>query len=815
MLLKRRRLLFLFQFFSVPVLLYAQTLTFEQLVQQRTTAITEFARTIGRGLAINNWCSSSQTCNESCSYHSCSGSVGEEATCNPDFFVEACGDRGNNIEETKNTCVDTEYPDGALLNFKRPSYRTPLGGITSEGEGEPIIVRNEDLRRDICALKKVEEDVVQIFATYNLSIWMYAGTTNKASIFLPGAPQCRSDDAERSIETCDYDPSSRPWYITAASGPRDIVFLFDRTSLTGTTILRDAFITVLKTLDTRDRIAVVTFSNDDFKQLSSTPNVFQLESATSSLVGNISDSLTDLSDDDDSPNTTLAFEAAFDLLQNADQTGLSSNCSKFIVAMVGQQDSCFDTCDVQNTCTCTSDISNYIEKRQNELSNPATIVTFTESIETDETKTNNLEQLARTIVCSDSASGAWRRIQWNDSAETAMQTFNQLAAQFLYEEELKVFSSEVYEDNSGLGNMFTLAVPIYATDVKRLLAVAGLDVTLTEVQELTGLSEVQIITRITTLSLQSRDCPSTQDQSQNTCSLQQLRSQAGSQICPYPLPVSRFDCFNFGIDTYYPVSTPKSYDEAQEFCANLSSGSSLAVANTEGKNSFLSGLFSKDGSWIGLRANVGESLKWVDGSAFTPEQSRFYLNYSTEVSNIHVETNDDVCVTADSRGIDENWNLVRCGASRPFVCQVAGSEIDTICGTTFTGQQDSCDDLSLPKRTCSNEKDISDLEYAQPFCAQNGSNFNESQRFCCGPEIFTGPTDTPSPDQNEGLSVGVIVGIGMGVVVGVAILICLIRTAVGSNRASGQAQTSEQTTPTHAQKTSRPAPSKLADNTTY
>lgn len=812
MLVKKRIFYFFSLLFAVFVISHAQDLTFEALIQSRTDAITEFARKVGEGLEITNWCSSSQVCNETCAYHACSGSIGEEAICNPDFFVEACGDRGNKLVETENTCVNTDYPDGSLLNLKRAVYRTPRDAVTSEGEGEPIFVTNEDLRRDFCALKTIESDVVQIFAKYNLSIWMYAGTTNKAAMFLPGAPQCREDDDDQSVEGCHYDPPSRPWYITAASGPRDIVFLFDRTSLTGASILRDAFKVLLGTLDSRDRIAVITFSNDDVDQLSTTPNKLQLESATSSLVGNISEALDILNDDDDSPNTTLAFETAFDLLQNADQTGLSSNCSKFIVTMVGQQDLCYDNCDSPLSCTCTSDIYKYIETRQNALSNSATIVTFTESKETDETKTNNLEQLARTIVCSENAAGAWRRVRWNDSPETAMQTFIQLAAQFLYEEELKVFASEIYEDNSGLGNMFTLAVPIYAKDVKRLLAVAGLDVTLAEVQELTGLSDVESISKITALSFQFRDCPSTQEEAQTTCSLQQLRSQAGSQICPYPLPASRYDCFRFGIDTYYPVTTPKSYDEAQEICANLSSGSSLAVVDTGGKNSFLSGLFSKDGSWIGLRANVGESLKWVSGSALTADQSRFYINYSTEVSNIHGGTNNDVCVTADSRGVDENWNLVGCGAPRPFVCQVSISENDTTCVRIFDGQQDTCSDLSLPRRTCSNEKDISDLEYAQPFCVQNGSDFTEPQRFCCdggAAQTIDNTPDGSNQDTDEGLSVGAIVGIGMGVVVAVALLICLIRTFAGSN------ETSRQTKTTQTQKSSRPAPSKLADNTTY
>lgn len=767
------------------VLVGAQTVDFNTFIENRKEAVAELARKVGSALETTSWCASSTNCNESCAYNTCSGTIGTDATCMEQFYVESCADRDRPGLQLTNECFDTQYPNGSKLNYNRPDYRTYIGGVQSSGDGQPITVVDDLLRRDLCALKTAEDDFVSLFDKYNLSLWYYAGTANRAFFSMPGATRCRDENAENKLESCGYDPTSRPWYITAASGPRDIVFLFDKTSLTSeSSILKKSFYNLLGTLDSRDRIAVVAFSNDAAPLLPQQDGLTSIQAATSNFTGQIKAELTALRDDSGLPNTTLAFQTAFNLLQSADGTQFSSNCSKFIVAMIGGQDLCHSSCDSDKPCSCVSQLSRYIETRQSALSSFATIVTFTESTETDVLRTNNLERLARTIVCSNEASGAWHGVQEGESENTAMSAFIQLGAQFLYQDELKVFSSELYEDSSGLGKMFTLAVPVYSNDVKQLLAVAALDMTVTEVMEQTGLDIYQSSVQIGLLGAASRDCPSLQ--TRTGCPLQALRDQFGSPICTDTLPTNRYECFAFGEDTYLPVSTPKSFGEAQEYCANISSGSSLAVVDSSGKSEYISRLASKDGAWIGLRADVDEDLKWVDGTTLEDADARFSYNYKSVLIGLHDDTNEDVCVTADARGVDGNWNLESCRSSRPFICQIILDDTITICNTTYVDQNYNsvnpldCADQPLSSRTCTEAQDEA-LKYAQPFCAQNGSDFSEKQRVCCidpysdETAITEPPASPPSQaQQNSPLSTGAIVGIVIGAVVVVGCVFCAL-----------------------------------------
>jgi len=87
--------------------------------------------------------------------------------------------------------------------------------------------------------------------------WQYFGSEEGILINFPAFQL--SDDCS------GYDPRFRPWYVeTAIPEPNDVVLVIDTSgSMSGNRIevAKDAAVTVLKTLNPRDRIGVVSFSN--------------------------------------------------------------------------------------------------------------------------------------------------------------------------------------------------------------------------------------------------------------------------------------------------------------------------------------------------------------------------------------------------------------------------------------------------------------------------------------------------------------------------------------------------------------------------
>lgn len=334
-------------------------------MEKKDKAVKAVALAIERALARDAWCTAGETCSEGpCLRHTCSGTLGNQYLCQENITRKTCN------SDNERTCSKK----GTLLNHAQPSVGTPQGAISSDGDGKPIVVNNIDLRRDVCALKSIQKDLVNAHNEYQLDVWLYAATTNGAWVSIPGKTACRGPLNDDPLINCGFQPTTRPWYITAAAGPRDIVFLFDRTSLTGATKyrLRNALAHALRGLYARDRVAVVSFDSERTITLGENNND-QLNSA-SGFVDSVQKELNSQSDVGGHPNNTKAFQKAFDLLDNAEGTDKSSNCAKFIALMTGKEDACFQTCKPGTECNCVTGLQDYITSRQGTKS--TTIVKF-------------------------------------------------------------------------------------------------------------------------------------------------------------------------------------------------------------------------------------------------------------------------------------------------------------------------------------------------------------------------------------------------------------------------------------------------------
>lgn len=200
-------------------------------------------------------------------------------------------------------------------------------------------------------------------------------------------------------------------------------------------------------------------------------------------------------------------------------------------------------------------------------------------------------------------------------------------------------------------------------------------------------------------------------------------------------------------------------------------GGTLAIVGDEDENRVVTELVSPDGSWIGLRAEGG-ALKWVNGTDVVLRGNEFAVDDDIDIDD------DDMCVAADRRGILENWVIDPCFTLHPFVCEFTDKA--TCLSSVGRNSSDSLQPLSTPcpdlagvyERICDGITDA--IDTADPLCKQNGSEYNEMDRTCCG-----GKADGEKEDGGgSSLNIAAIVG-GAG---GAAFLLIVILVIVLARR---------------------------------
>lgn len=383
----------------------AQDARFTASLAPTRQAVRQVAVSLERALAPDAWCRASGDCGDAgeCAIHSCAGGGSSGLSCSKKLLFG-----GSDI------CEDSSEPEGRIINQGRPFFRTPPGAVSSAGEGKDFEIGNRAVGRDLCALKAVGGDIVDTHKENDLKNWLYAGTANGVFTIAPGRALARKDGKFEACTT--YDPRVRPWYIAASSGPKDVVFLWDSSS----TKLGRALKSALNGLDVRDHVAVVSFDNSGAKTLGGGG----LRAADGDAKVELVSAVDGVPPAGSNPDTTAAFTKAFQLLSGAKKAGATSSCTRFIVLLAKNDDTCFQKCSgraAKSFCSCVSDLRAAVKKGQDALDgSKATIVSFTDG------ESRNANRLARTLVCDAEARGIWRQVGEDESDTSVLATVAQV-----------------------------------------------------------------------------------------------------------------------------------------------------------------------------------------------------------------------------------------------------------------------------------------------------------------------------------------------------------------------------------------------------
>lgn len=767
---------------------------FDAAVAPKIKAVEDLAVAVRQAFTKDTWCGSASVCNSNCGYHDCDGPIGQqpEAECTDRLKPKSCtcsSKSGRQIlfdkmnekqttEEDCEICQQTEDSTFRLYNYKRPSYRTPANSLTSDGNGASIVIPDTELRRDVCALKTIEDKIRDGHKNNKLVASLYIGTTNGAFMKIPGFPFCRDETSSDPIRTCkDYNPTARPWYITSSTDPRDIVFMFDQKIRADTTLFKSMNLT-LSQIDDRDFVAVRTFNEDSVNLVGTQPTVSDgltevTEFVRKALVEDFSRLTIGSSGRSD---VSAALEHAFDLLVNAKDGGSdTSNCVRYIVLMLGSDDSCFDGCNGDlSECSCVSNLRNIVESRQQDFDTPVSIVVFTTDEKSDMNvfSVANMERVGSSISCP---SGIWSRVTANDNEQTGMLAFRRFGALLLFDRNntrQKVFSTKEYNDAAGLGNVFTMAVPVYERDSESLVAVVGADITRKELQdELPDSSENDIKQQIDLFSDRLRKCSNNPKKINDlTCEANTLRaSQDGSAVCAEK-PITS-DCVASDFVKYHVHLESLTYSDAEEKCKD--EGGSLAVIAADKTNIFFTTIADNDGTWIGASGKSTDGkLTWTSDSAsqFAGKELDYKqfgdnYDYNEAVSILRSRNIEDICVSVDRRAAFGNWNIAPCTKKLPFVCELKSFD-NVSCNSTVSYVKEC--EREGERRVCGDDDEIGN---ADPLCKQRGKDLSENDRVCCNVNGTDVPTPSPSPNEPSGPPSPALIG---GIVGGVVLLVVLV-----------------------------------------
>lgn len=772
-----------------------QASSFERALEPKKQAVTELAQALKKALTLDTWCQSGSTCNAKCSYHSCDAPGSEdELTCQNALVPKPCDCEESatrallltsmnlthvirqNSCDKEELCKDYDPAGNRSLNYVRPDYLTPPKAISSAGNGEQIKVTRTELRRDVCALKAIEAEIARVFKERDMRAVLYAGTTNGLLIKFPGMAFCRDHSSDDPLLACNpFNPTERPWYITASTGPRDIIFMFDDKISNGSPLYK-SMLKTLDQLDSRDAVAVRLFDEDKVTPIKYNETRY----TTGATVKDLKDTFSQQNvGRTGRSNIRRALEDGFKALQAAKdgQSVATSKCERYIVLMIGSEDTCFESCQPGDSeCTCISELKQIVAEHQIFFDRPVSLVLFTETKSglTFEQR-SNMESLARSLACP---SGIWSRVVADDSEQTGMLAFRRFGAFLLYDDdssEDKIFASEIYTDATGLGNVFALAVPVYDQSTQSLVAVAGADITLEELQS--DMTEQEVRDEVETFSSADRKCSANvRDVKSERCKANNLRSSLpNSATCPEPVINSTCVKFPNSNSIFYKSTEKKTFTDAEAACRNEHNYAELAVIDTDAKNKFFTSIADVDGTWIGLKGRAGDGiLKWPSNSSSDLKgkevvYDQFPFNKTEWLKELDAKSFEDVCVSADRRGVSGNWNIILCNRKLSFVCELKTTNGTACANQTDTSYSEKCNDGGNGARTCDNTDGI---DVAAPFCNQTAKTKSEAERYCCGQSVSAAENGTNSTSTST--SGAAPIGIIAGSLSGAVVLICCI-----------------------------------------
>jgi len=669
------------------------TKDFQTMIQEKEVAVKELAAHVRRHSSGAKKCRALANCLDEVPCHHDSCGLGLKV----DDYEPICSVQ--NV--ARPDACPTGDCEGRMANMEHSTI------VRSSYNKDPILTLSE--KEMVCSTRGLDE----VFKSTHDddTVWSYFGSHNGIWRAYPGDARTRTEEGCR-----EYDPRVRPWYLSAASGSKNLVILIDvsgsMNSFDGDNfesrmdLVRDAVTGtrgrgLLDTVTQNDRISVVTFSNDaggllkEGLVMGTADNISKLKGKVQNIRAS------------GSTYSLLGFKEAFSqLIQATRDEVVGDSCNNIVLYLTDGVDSVCESCasDKQHTeygevqrngaCRCNAAFHERIEQYQRQLvsvgGRRAEIFSLSMGSSADDT-------LPRQLACQNG--GAWDRISAGDNVLDKLESYLKFQSMDKAASDA-VFWSEPYEDDITGDQVVTAAVPVYEdNEWRNLLGVAGVDILMEPlIKGDSGLTRERILNR---LQSRSRVCTGSWA---SECDLQMLRDD---RACPAMAPPAREEpdmcCMKGSNDgpSAIRVALPMTWVEANDYCKSAYDGW-LADWNTRSVEdlSELAGFASPDGAWIALQKEADRYDKFYWGSA---ERKRVTGSEGVEVEVARSGTSspkvrysileDDArtgksgsmnCGFISPTGMVSNVNFADCDARKEFICYLKPSNVEEVCSATST-----------------------------------------------------------------------------------------------------------------------------------
>lgn len=365
-----------------------------------------------------------------------------------DFLNASINETNTQLASTSTSCVVTNVacnPDARVppINFSDYIPREYAYVQPKEWIGQHFYQK----MTQTCQLVRMGP---QWLANYNQSnktlLYQYFSYPDNYVGFYPASPwNCTQD--------VTYTPTERPYYVSGATGQKDMIILIDVSSRANNSAWRLATakkiaIQIIRSLSYRDFVSVIPYGDQ--------PD-YQLSLNIQATVANVQQLVDFVSNDvqlkpNNGTNVGEALNFAFRVFQNSMSVGMTSRCTQVIVLLSsGDNDMPVPTPGEQITA------------------HPETIL-FPFLVNNEITATRS--EFMRILACG--SNSIYRNIT-SDSVEE----ISKWSAVVDYFSKLLAVSfkrwSEVYEENDGQGQILSLSAPIFVTDPTNadLMSLAG------------------------------------------------------------------------------------------------------------------------------------------------------------------------------------------------------------------------------------------------------------------------------------------------------------------------------------------------------
>ncbi|CUG92613.1 membrane-associated protein, putative, partial [Bodo saltans] len=414
-----------------------------------------------------------------CTFATCGGNPTLQASMTCDFTL------GSNPSICGEEC-------SGLLRSTTTSAVSVAAGATN----------NQEASTFICSTASLTSVFADLYYNQGVTGWQYVASNTGVTRTFPAAG---------STDSCTDPPDTRQqsWYVSASTGPKDIVFVTDFSGsmstgdggpngMTRAAAMKVAVVSLLGSLGPNDRFNIIAFTSSPTTVgtantlMAGTPdNILLMQNRFNAWpVGG---------------GTTFgnAMTAAFSLLQSSDATG----CARIIMFLTDGQPS-----------DGNAVISSIAAGQSTLGSNPARLFTYSLSA-----KANHA--ILRQIACDNT--GIWTLISDASSPTSPLQQYYNFLAAGIVDSSPQWTAP--YESSFGQGEITTVSIPCFDRSVtpKVFVGVAAIDTLMTDLLKYG--TEAQIEAQI---GLKSGKCL---NYDLTPCQMQQLRVSTG-YTCPSPAP---------------------------------------------------------------------------------------------------------------------------------------------------------------------------------------------------------------------------------------------------------------------------------------